>query len=260
MDERLWYSVRMRAEADGRHLSGGECLVPSPQAMDAVNRLLERVVRRPEVEKVTVTLDAVFPRRLRSVKALRVRTLRFRSVASSRARAAEILTAWGVGRVAVARAFDLLTNGANPKGGNMRGAILMDGATGRRLEPDPERGVRVSFVDFEPDSRETFVARFRGKRAERFRDAYALAAKVASVLGVVAELCWSDDPDYTTGYVASREGGYVRLSHLKPEGVALGGRVYFVDVSSFSLARDVAYLESAPTLVTIDSDALFEEA
>jgi len=260
MDGYLWYSVRMRAEADGQHVSGGERLVPSPEVRDTVNQLLRRATQHPEAKAITITLDAVFPRRLRTVKALRVRTLCFPSVEASRARARALLVSWGVASPAVERAMTLLSEGANPKGGNMRGAILMDYTTGQRLEPDPERGVRVSFIDYDPPSRARLEARFPGKEAERFRDAYALASKVASVPGIVAELCWSDDPAYTTGYVACRQEGYVRLTHLKPLGVPLGGRVYFVDVNRFDVVDDVAFLESTPTLVTIESDALFEEA
>lgn len=260
MDEHLWYSVRMRAETRGYHLSGGERLVPFPSLREAAGSLLERALRRPDADTIVLTLDAVFPRRLRWVEALRVRTLEFSSVPESRAKAKELLLVWGVAPHAVDVALYLLSTGANPKGGNMRGAVLMDGRTGERLEPDPERGVRVSFVDMEPTSRLRFEERFPGEEFHRFRDAYVLAAKVASVPGVVADLCFSDDPEYTTGYVASRQGGYVRLTPLKPRGVALGGRVYFVDRSRFRLKEDITYLESAPTLVTIERDALFEEA
>lgn len=260
MDDHLWYSVRMRAERKGRHLSGGERLVPFPHLIEATSILLERALRRPDAEAIVLTLDAVFPRRLRWVRALRVRTLEFSSVSESRDRAEQLLLAWGVTPQAAEIAMHLLSKGANPKGGNMRGAILMDCATGERLESNPERGVRVSFVDLEPASRIRFEARFPGEGVRRFREAYVLASKVASVPGIIADLGWSDDPEYTTGYVASRQGGYVRLTHLKPQGVALGGRVYFVDRSRFRLKEDITYLESAPTLVTIESDALFEEA
>ena len=58
-------------------------------------------------------------------------------------------------------------------------------------------------------------------------DALALATKNIHC-GVEAELCWSDDPDYTTGYVAGKTIGYVRIKPMKEEGVPIGGRVYFV--------------------------------
>ena len=34
------------------------------------------------------------------------------------------------------------------------------------------------------------------------REALVLASKVQSAEGIVGELCWSDDPDDTIGYVA----------------------------------------------------------
>jgi 6-carboxyhexanoate--CoA ligase len=49
------------------------------------------------------------------------------------------------------------------------------------------------------------------------------------IVEFLAELCWSDDPDYTTGYVASKNLGYVRIKPLKEPNNPLGGRVYFVE-------------------------------
>ena len=39
----------------------------------------------------------------------------------------------------------------------------------------------------------------------RVIDAIAIASKVADKNETIAELCWSDDTEYTTGYVASKK-------------------------------------------------------
>ena len=46
------------------------------------------------------------------------------------------------------------------------------------------------------------------------REALVLASKVQSAEGIVGELCWSDDPDYTVGYVACN-GIYHRIPNMK---------------------------------------------
>ena len=51
------------------------------------------------------------------------------------------------------KGLELLKKGPNPKGGNMRGAGLMDMESGERLELDQERGIRT--VRFEWKDRRT---------------------------------------------------------------------------------------------------------
>ena len=57
------------------------------------------------------------------------------------------------------------------------------------------------------------------------REALVLATKVQSCPGIVGELCWSDDPDYTVGYVACN-GIYHRIPNMKEMGNPIGGRVF----------------------------------
>ncbi|HYA87473.1 MAG TPA: 6-carboxyhexanoate--CoA ligase, partial [Nitrospirota bacterium] len=83
----------------------------------------------------------------------------------------------------------------------------------------------------------------------RTREAIALATKVAHAQGVIAELCWSDDPDYTAGYVASLRRGYIRFPHLKNKGDQKGGRVIFVDASRVNLDAMIEYLQDAPIII-----------
>lgn len=123
--------------------------------------------------------------------------------------------------------------------GNMRGAILMDANTGVRLDQDTMRGVRVSHMD-------ASGAETRSMNVH-MREALVLATKVQSCPGIVGELCWSDDPDYTVGYVACG-GVYHRIPHMKKMGNPIGGRVFFVD-SNESIQEIVDYLENTTVLV-----------
>jgi 6-carboxyhexanoate--CoA ligase len=156
-----------------------------------------------------------------------------------------LLARAGVPAEVAGLAVKVLARGAGPGGRVMRGALLMDVATGARLESDPARGVRVSRMDlsaaFRPHWERVLAA--AGLAHPRVLDALVLAGKVLQAPGMVAELCWSDDPAYTTGYVAEPRAGYQRITALKPDGDPRGGRVFFVDTRRVSLPALVDYLE-----------------
>ena len=133
----------------------------------------------------------------------------------------------------------------------MRGAMIMDALTGERLEPDHERGVRASRFDWSEKALESVTGSLAsvGLTHFRTREALALATKVAHAPGMIAELCWSDEPDYTAGYVASPDMGYVRFPFLKQQGLSHGGRAFFVQRNGLDLQLLIRYLESAVILV-----------
>jgi 6-carboxyhexanoate--CoA ligase len=121
-----------------------------------------------------------------------------------------------------------------PGGTALPGAAVFDPETGERLNED--RGpVRASHLDYSPAGREAACRALAEHGLSHFRtlEALAVASKVVWS-GVAAELCWSDDPDYAAGYVATARSGYVRFPRFKPGGAA-GGRVFFI---ASSRARD----------------------
>jgi 6-carboxyhexanoate--CoA ligase len=257
----FWLSIRMRANERGHHLSGGERLVPLSDGGVVACELLKRGQASGRADEIVLTVEELRAERIRRIPVLPVKTLPPKDIETNRLHAGELLTHWGVSETAIQQAFEVLIQGASPARTNMRGAVLMDAATGKRLESDSYRGVRVSCVDMSPEARTTFETYFQGRfPVNRFREALILASKVASVESIVAELCWSDDPNYTTGYVASRREGYMRLSPMKPQGVTLGGRVFFVESFRFHPEEVISYLETEPVLVTIPGVDLFKEA
>ena len=78
------------------------------------------------------------------------------------------------------------------------------------------------------------------------REAVVLATKVVSHQDVTAELCWSDDPEYVTGYVANKTG-YHRITKLKEYGSFIGGRVFFVKPDA-AIEEVIDYLQNQPVL------------
>ncbi len=219
-------SVRMRAELKGEHVSGAERLIKP----DQLDRVVKELIRRPKAyDKMVITLEKVEHVDL-IPKALTIYSYDFEDVEKSHAFAVKKLKEEGVPEEIALKALELLKKGPSPKGGNMRGAVLMDIHGGERLEPDMERGIRTVRVDWKDREMVKKLLRERGLKKpylERLLDALALATKNIHC-GVLAELCWSDDPDYTTGYVSGKNIGYVRINPMKEYRVPIGGRVYFV--------------------------------
>ena len=130
---------------------------------------------------------------------------------------------------------------------DMRGAMLIDAAQADRLEPDLQRGIRVSHIG----AKLAFSTESVGKNAAL--EAVILASKVAAHPDILAELCISDDPAYTTGYVCVA-GTYHRVPHIKEPGSRAGGRAFIIRPGADVLAL-IEYLESQPVLVEVNSIA-----
>lgn len=252
------FSVRMRAaaggshEAGGRHVSGAERIVPEGMVLRVVADLLRRARQhgQGEADFINITVERISGPVI-GIKALPVVTVGVSGPAESRNLALALLERAGVAPMVAEKALSLIESGPAPGGGPMRGAVVMDALSGERLEPDPARGVRVSRVDWAGRARTAFVRRLKGhgvggEAIRRVCEALAVASKVAWA-GVRAELCISDNPGYTTGYVAGPALGYVRLPFLKPDGAA-GGRVFFVDGGNFEEGR-LRLLQSEPVLL-----------
>jgi 6-carboxyhexanoate--CoA ligase len=250
MDKQL-YSIRMHASASGEHVSGAENLVGADALSESAANLVRRALQHPRgpADQVRVSIDLVEPACLAYGTLPPLRTLEADSVADSRQAALLLLEQAGVTRAAATAAMQQLTDGAAPGGGSMRGAMLVDSQTGQRFEPDPARGVRVSRTGLAAELAEHLSAQLAplGLDNPHVREALVLAGKVAMHPDIVAELCWSDDPDYTAGYVCSRRFGYLRSPHLKPVGETRGGRAFFIRPGC-NRETLIAWLETSPLL------------
>jgi 6-carboxyhexanoate--CoA ligase len=246
------YSIRMRASFRERHVSGAERIVPHDRIDATVSGLIARARdRETEPDRIIVSVDALDAPLLRHLTSLDVTTLETPDHWSGREYAARVLKLAGVSEQAVASAMEQISRGAAPSGASMRGAMIMDAVTGERLEPDQSRGIRSSRFDWTDEALQSATQHLAGIGLTHHRtvEALALATKVAHAPGMVAELCWSDEPDYTAGYVASLGTGYVRFPFLKQRGDALGGRAFFVDHDHTDLAALIAYLEAEAILI-----------
>lgn len=243
----------MRASHGTRHISGAERIVSEEKISSTVQELVARA-RRPEIvpDHIEVKIDALGALPIRLLASLDVVTQSVSDACTGRDAASQALHQCGVSPNAVKKAIHLLSGGAASSGGNMRGAVIMDARSAERLESDHERGIRASKFDWSDDALASIIQKLAnvGLTHVRIREALALATKVAHAPGMIAELCWSDDPDYTAGYVSSLATGYVRFPFLKEKGDPLGGRVFFVDRAKNDMDALVHYLQAEPVLIT----------
>ena len=236
------YSIRMRAaqggphEKGGHHISGAERIVKLEEVGTIAQSLADRALHHSKgtADFINITVDLIPPEKITYIDCLKVEEHKTGSISESHQLAIDLLQGPHISEAAVLKAISLLKSLDK----SMRGAMLVDAITGERLDTG-DRGVRVSHMD-------SFDSYALGDN-EHMREALVLASKVQSADGIVGELCWSDDPDYTVGYVACN-GVYHRLPNMKEFGSDIGGRVFFVrsDIDSESV---IEYLERTPVLV-----------
>lgn len=252
MSRETLYSIRMRSSIDGKHVSGAERIVPVDRLRPTIDELVARPAEsghRPD--HMSLTVDELDPARVRRIRGLDIVMLDIADPQASRADAARVLEHAGVSPRAARIAIDLLLAGPGPSGTVMRGAMIVDAETGARLEQDRARGVRATRFDWSESGENGIRALLASASLTHFRvrEALALASKVAHAPGIVAELCWSDDPGYTAGYVAVRACGYVRFPRLKELGSATGGRAFFVRHEGFDREAFTRYLCEEAVLI-----------
>lgn len=245
------YNLRMRASRNGSHISGAERIISSNRLYKEIEKLLNRAIMhsRGNPDEIHFKIE-VLKDKILYCDSLPISTILTENTVDSREKASALLSFIGIPSESIIRGFDDIAKGASPDGRNMRGAMLIDIDTGERIEPDPFRGIRVSRIDVEEEAEKPLELEM--KRIEinspRVKDAIVLATKVI-LAGTIAELCWSDNPDYTTGYVASKRYGYVRFPYLKQEGDIKGGRVFFLKRSVTDPENYISFLQNKTVLI-----------
>lgn len=245
----LLYSVRMRASHQGRHVSGAEDLVAPENAAATAARFAERALATASFDDLRLRIEPLRepPTAVSLLPLFTVEVPAREAVKTT----LELLERAGVSRQAAEMAYLTLSEGAAGGGTNMRGAMLVDAISGVRLEADHGRGIRASRYGVTEALRDALHAALEkaGYGHHRTTEAWVLSAKMAAAPGAVAELCFSDDPNYTTGYVAIAGLAYVRLPHLKAVGDPHGGRALFLSPDSDPQAV-ATWLEKTPCLIT----------
>ena len=231
------YSVKMRASEAGRHVSGAEKIVPAEAAPQTAAALVARALAHERGEPDFVNIKVERPGEVIRLPALPVATNVTRTAAEGRRRAAELLAGAGIARI-----DEIMARFAESH--RLRGAMLLDADTLERLEPDPARGVRATYMD---DAESLLKGTASGKN--HYAEAIVLATKVQYAPGIVGEICVSDDPGYVTGYVATRAIGYQRITVIKEKGDPNGGRIFLYRGPREQVAETIRFLEHTAVLV-----------
>ncbi len=229
----------MRSSLGGKHVSGQERIVRPEEVEEVILELHRRPKGDWDFQSIKIERLKETPIVLE--KSLPVRSYKFPRVGLARSRAAALLEdVCGINAELVRHLFEKLSRGVKD-GENLRGALLVDPWSGEILAEN----IRTILFDWLDRKKITERLLKRGFTT-RTVDALALATKNV-FCGVEAEICISDDPDYTTGYIASQRLGYLRMTPLKEKGNPLGGRVYFVKKEK--LEKVIQCLRSKPVLI-----------
>ena len=240
-DDRL-FAVKMRAARAGEHISGAERIVPADDIPALVSALAERALHHAKGAPDEIHLKAEEAGEIVHLEALPVSTHVTQTPEEGRAVAARLLAGAGITRIDEIMARFTETYA-------MRGAMLLDADTLERLEPDPARGVRATYMDATYNGQDARCSNGDASKKNHFAEAVVLATKVANAPGIVGEICVSDDPDYVTGYVATKEIGYCRITTIKEKGDPCGGRIFLYRGPREGVAETIEYLQKQCVLV-----------
>lgn len=232
------FSVKMRASAGERHISGAERIVAAHDIASIVQAMTTRALGHPNgrPDAVNISLTALADTDITRVPCLPLHRTGNTTPATADNFIRRLLT-----DLDVRADHEVLLEKLRTVTG-LRGAMLIDAMTGENLEPNRERGVRVSTMDHA-------IPQLSPEKQHR-AEAMALASKVAAHPHILAELCISDDIDFTIGYAADATHFY-SLPNIKQAGEAIGTRIFIYNGprDEATIAETIDWLENAPVVV-----------
>lgn len=241
----------MRAAKDEEHISGAENIVEENDLEKAVSLLVKRALTHTKGKSdfINIKIEEIEENTLEILKPLEVTTVDVKDHIEGMECVEVILNQLGIDEEKVNKILNMFN-----KTFNMRGAMLLDINTLERLEYDKKRGIRATYMDFE-GSKLNHLAKDT-KHNAHFIEALALATKVANAPNIIGEICYSDDPHYTAGYIASKKYGYIRFPYLKQLGDNKGGRIFLYDSSNENgnerendILKCIDYIENTKVII-----------
>ena len=231
---------------NSEHISGAEGIYEKSEIQKICEKYIKRALThsRGKPDEIIITIEKI-RQKPKTISLLPVATLKCNSPEKARKIITQKLESLGISKKAIDNGFAVLNSKKT-----MRGASLILLKSGARVEPDKERGVRVSRMGIEKSTEKNLSEKLsRAKiNTTTVKEALVLASKAASWPDVIAEACISDDPDYTTGYIASKEFGYLRIPNIKRGKEMHGGRVFFIRETA-DIAGLISYLERKPVII-----------
>ncbi|RUM41707.1 MAG: 6-carboxyhexanoate--CoA ligase [Desulfurobacterium sp.] len=238
------YSIKMRSSKEEFHISGAERIVSENEIESIVVQLINRAFNhsRGRADFINLKIEELkeFPFFKPLLPVFELTGYKcVKSLLEKLFSLSEIPVDLGI------KTYERLLSGPAPDGKTMRGAMIVEVPSRKRLEPDKYRGVRASYLDVDRETGELLKKSVREGYTENFKEALVLSTKILSFEGVLGELCVSDDPDYTTGYLSLKGKGYFRIKNIKPQGLSRGGRAIFVE-PEVKISELIHYLEKVP--------------
>lgn len=237
------YSIKMRSSqnVDGKeiHISGAEKIIHKDEIDKFASVLIDRGLNhsKGEADFLNLKVNRVNADDIIYLEALPVSTIEVQSYVEGRDLIRDFLVEIGVDRVKDVMSYLEKTYA-------MRGAMLLDVDTLERYERDLDRGIRATNMDRARNS-ESDLSSIKN----HYEEAIVLATKVVNAPGIIGEICISDDPYYVTGYVASKEIGYRRITKLKEYGSENGGRIFLYRGNESDVDKTIEYLEKQYVIV-----------
>ncbi|OEH94465.1 6-carboxyhexanoate--CoA ligase [Bacillus solimangrovi] len=231
-------------EKGGKHISGGELLATELEIQEYLNNLFNKAYThsRGKPDFINLAIERV-QQPITVLNPLPVTTLEVQSPIKGRELSYSLLQNCGVSKMAIHNAINTLD-----KNIHVSGALIVDYKTGERLDGKSE-GVRVSRIGWDQESYKEWIKGTSYSINHPIKDALTLTTKVNAHPSTVAEICWSDDPEITVGYVANSQHGYQRISPMKDVGDSKGGRLFFVNLNSNDIDSYISYLQCEPVLI-----------
>lgn len=233
------YSVKMRASKknnkENLHIGGAESIVDEEDLLNIINSLASRGLNhsRGQADFVNIKINKVREEDIINIRALKTKTIEVDTKEEGLVVMEKLLNSMGIENPQ--RVIDLLINTKN-----MRGAIILNILSLKRMEGDLDKGVRVTNMDF--------ANRRDISNKNHFKEALCLATKTLNAKAIIGEVCISDDPDYVTGYLANKKE-YIRITKLKERGDLNGGRVFLYDPRLDTIENTIDYLKNQLVIV-----------
>lgn len=245
-----WYSVRMRSskggshENGGQHISGAERLVAPVDLEATTTEMIRRATMhtRGEADFISLKIESIQPSEIQYILPLCVKQIINESHYTTKKVLQEQLVSSPIPQELLFSLYDWII-----QDNVTRGAAVIDINSGKRMDPMIDRGVRVSHFDWDKEFKDKWSTEKLGVYNERRAEAIALASKVAAA-GTICEICCSDDPEYTTGYLTYQHN-FIRIPNMKQKNSPYGGRVFFVDAKKLDIDEYIHYLEKTPVFI-----------
>ena len=249
------YSIKMRGASPvdhklgGKHISGAECIAQEDSIKNEVKNLIDRALThsRGKSDFINISIQKIDNSNIKYISPLKISNLN----EDEHKYINSLLKRLGFSEKKIKKSLETLFNLKN-----LKGALIISFDD---LFEFRENIVRCSNMDYDnsiKDNLNEFLHEnnFKGKY---LKDALCLSSKICNHENVLCEFCISDDKNYTTGYIASKKYGYVRIKGFKPQNHEYGGRIIFIKNKDYLnetlnyLKESIVLINSIPQIVKI---------